>query len=45
MLNWIEDFNKALADAESNQSTEELDLETELLDAGWLIEQNKNERK
>ena len=45
MLNWVEDFKKRLAAAESKQSKEELDLETkELLDAGWLIEQNKSER-
>jgi hypothetical protein len=45
MLNWVEDFSKRMAEAESKQSKEELDLETkELLDAGWLIEQNKNDR-
>jgi hypothetical protein len=45
MLNWIEDFSKRMAEAESKQSKEELDSETkELLDAGWLIEQNKNDR-
>jgi hypothetical protein len=42
MLNWIEDFKKRLADAESNQSKEELDLETkELIDVGWITEQNE----
>jgi hypothetical protein len=45
MLNWVEDFKKRLTEAESKQSKEELDLETkELLDAGWLVEQNKNDR-
>jgi hypothetical protein len=43
MLNWIEDFKKRLAEAESRESKEELELETkELLDAGWLVEQTKN---
>jgi hypothetical protein len=32
-------------DAESNQSKEELDSETkELIHAGWITEQNGNER-
>jgi hypothetical protein len=45
MLNWVEDFSKRMAEAESKQSKEELDLETkDLFDAGWLIEQNKNDR-
>ena len=45
MLNWIEDFNKRLADAESHQSKEELDSEAnELIHAGWIREQNENER-
>ena len=45
MLNWAEYFTKRLAEIESKQSKEELELEAkELLDAGWLIEQNKNER-
>jgi hypothetical protein len=44
MLNWVEDFKKRLADAESNQSKEELDSETkELVDAGWIENPNKNE--
>ena len=37
MLNWIEDFRNRLADAESEQSKAELDLETKkLTDAGWI---------
>ena len=45
MLNWIEDFKKRLADAESHQSKEELKSETnELIHAGWITEQNENER-
>ena|SRR5437867_6544678 len=45
MLNWVEVFSIGMAEAESKQSKEELDLETkELLDAGWLVEQNKNDR-
>jgi hypothetical protein len=44
-LNWVEYFTKQLTEAESKQSKEELELEAkELLDAGWLIEQNKNDR-
>jgi len=36
MLNWIEDFINRLADAESEQPKEELNLETKkLIDAGW----------
>jgi hypothetical protein len=45
MLDWVEDFSKRMAEAESKQLKEELDLETkELFDAGWIIEQNKNDR-
>jgi hypothetical protein len=37
MLNWIEDFRNRLADAESKQSKDELNLETKkLIDAGWI---------
>ena len=37
MLNWIEDFRNRLADAESEQSKDELNLETKkLIDAGWI---------
>ena len=37
MLNWIEDFRNRLADAESYQSKDELNLETKkLIDAGWI---------
>ena len=37
MLNWIEDFRNRLADAESYQSKEELNLEIKkLMDAGWI---------
>ena len=37
MLNWIEDFRNRLADAESEQPKEELNLETKkLIDAGWI---------
>jgi len=37
MLNWIEDFINRLADAESEQPKEELNLETKkLIDAGWI---------
>ena len=37
MLNWIEDFRNRLADAESCQSKDELNLETKkLIDAGWI---------
>jgi hypothetical protein len=45
MLNWVEDFSKRMADAESEQPKEELDSETkELIHAGWITEQNENER-
>jgi hypothetical protein len=45
MLNWVEDFRKRMDDEESNQSKEELDSETkELIHAGWITEQNENER-
>jgi hypothetical protein len=45
MLNWVGYFTKQLAETESKQSKEELELKAKkLLDAGWLIEQNKNER-
>jgi hypothetical protein len=45
MLNWIEDFRKRMDDEESKQSKEELDSETkELIHAGWITEQNENER-
>ena len=45
MLNWVEYFTKRLAEAESKQSKEELDSETnELIHAGWITEQNENER-
>ncbi|HTH22398.1 MAG TPA: hypothetical protein VL854_09295 [Nitrososphaeraceae archaeon] len=37
MLNWIEDFRNRLADAESEQSKDELNLETKkLIYAGWI---------
>ena len=37
MLNWIEDFRNRLAVAESEQSKDELNLETKkLIDAGWI---------
>ena len=37
LLNWIEDFRNRLADAESEQPKEELNLETKkLIDAGWI---------
>ena len=37
MLNWIEDFRNRLAYAESEQSKDELNLETKkLIDAGWI---------
>jgi hypothetical protein len=37
MLNWIEDFRNRLADAESEQSKDELNQETKkLIDAGWI---------
>lgn len=37
MLNWIEDFNYRMDDAESEQSKDELNLETKkLIDAGWI---------
>ena len=42
MLNWIEDFRNRLADAESEQSKDELNLETKkLIDAGWINNQTK----
>ena len=45
MLNWVEDFRKRVDDEESKQSEEELDSETnELIHAGWITEQNENER-
>ena len=45
MLNWVEDFRKRMDDEESKQSKEELDSETkELIHAGWITEQNENER-
>jgi len=45
MLNWVEDFRKRMDDEESKQSKEELDTETnELIHAGWITEQNENER-
>ena len=45
MLNWVEDFRKRVDDEESKQSKEELDSETnELIHAGWITEQNENER-
>ena len=37
MLNWIEDFRNRLADAESKESKDELNIETKMLiDAGWI---------
>ena len=37
MLNWIEDFRNRLVHAESEQSKDELNLETKkLIDAGWI---------
>ena len=37
MLKWIEDFSNRMADAESEQSKDELNLETKkLIDAGWI---------
>ena len=37
MLIWIEDIRNRLADAESEQPREELNLETKkLIDAGWI---------
>ncbi|MFZ0316974.1 MAG: hypothetical protein WAL23_08570 [Nitrososphaeraceae archaeon] len=37
MLNCIEDFRNRLADAQSEQSKDELNLETrKLIDAGWI---------
>src|SRR5574342_355293 len=37
MLNWIEDFSNRIADAEGEQSKDELNLETKkLIDAGWI---------
>jgi hypothetical protein len=45
MLNWVEDLRKRMNDEESKQSKEELDSETkELIHAGWIREQNENER-
>ena len=45
MLNWVEDLRKRMDDEESKQSKEELDSETkELIHAGWIREQNENER-
>ena len=42
MLNWIEDFRNRMADAESEQSNDELNLETKkLIDAGWINSQRK----
>lgn len=42
MLNWIEDFRNRMADAEREQSKDELNLETKkLIDAGWLYNQTK----
>jgi tRNA uridine 5-carbamoylmethylation protein Kti12 len=44
MLNWIEDFRNRMADAEKEQSRDELYLETKkLTDAGWITQQNENE--
>lgn len=37
MLNWIKDFSNRMDDAESEQSKDELNLETKkLIDAGWI---------
>jgi hypothetical protein len=37
MLKWIEDFRNRLADAQSEQSKDESNLETrKLIDAGWI---------
>jgi|SRR4030095_4871024 hypothetical protein len=37
LLNWIEDFRNRLANAESKESKDELNLETKMLiDAGWI---------
>ena len=37
MLKWIEDFSNRMTDAESEQSKDELNLETKkLIDAGWI---------
>ena len=42
MLNWIEDFRNRMADAESEQSNDELNLETKkLIDAGWINSRTK----
>ena len=44
MLNWVEDFSNRMADAESEQSKDELNLETKrLIDAGWITQPNENE--
>ena len=41
MLNWIEDFRNRMADAESEQPNDELNLETKkLIDAGWITQPN-----
>lgn len=43
MLNWLEDFSKRMADAESEQPKEELDFEAKkLIDAGWTAQQNES---
>jgi hypothetical protein len=40
-LNWIEDFRNRMAHAESEQSNDELNLETKkLIDAGWITQPN-----
>lgn len=37
MLNWIEDFSNRMADAESEQSKDELNLETKkIIESGWI---------
>ena len=41
MLNWIKDFRNRMADAESEQPNDELNLETKkLIDAGWITQPN-----
>ncbi len=40
-FNWIEDFRHRMAHAESEQSNDELNLETKkLIDAGWITQPN-----
>ena len=44
MLNWVKDFSNRMADAVSEQSKDELNLETKrLIDAGWITQPNENE--